>query len=148
MNLNDLFKIPTMQQWQYKVHTAMYSPYSKEHPMDVYLRDKQTFKEWNEWRGVESKDDFNQQYIIGLIRLKSNPDKWLFVGVYKVIERYSNYKSTEIGYQIELTNQFEEYIDKVIIDLHFHTRHGRACKLQTYINHMSVDSILPIPYKG
>ena len=63
--LNDLFHLTEDEMRKYKIHLAAYNGY--EQPLDVFARDREEWKGWNEWRG--GKDDFNREYII--IRLSA-----------------------------------------------------------------------------
>ena len=82
--LNDLFQLTEDEMRKYKIHLAAYNGY--EQPLDVFARDREEWKAWNEWRG--GKDDFNREYIIGLIPDYHKIDKYVFGGVFKVIKRY------------------------------------------------------------
>ena len=55
--LNDLFHLTEDEMRKYKIHLAAYNGY--EHPLDVFARDREEWKGWNEWRG--GKDDFNRR---------------------------------------------------------------------------------------
>ena len=50
-----------------RIHLASWN--KVEHPLDVFVRDKQQWQGWNEYRG--QRDDFNKKYIFALIQFIS-----------------------------------------------------------------------------
>ena len=68
---------------KYKIHFAVWN--RVEQPLDVFVRDREEWKGWNSWRG--NRDDYSREYIFSLIRYYPQPDKWLFGGIFKVVER-------------------------------------------------------------
>ncbi len=143
--LNDLFHLPEDEMRKYKIHLAAYNGY--EQPLDVFARDRNEWKAWNEWRG--GKDDFNREYILGQIPDYPNADKFVFGGVFRVIERYDDWHETEVGYKVELTNQFESLIGRLIVGFsRYHGLRGRAFLLENFMESMSIAEILENPYEG
>ncbi len=145
--LNDLFHLTEDEMGKYKLHLATRDNYGKE-PLDVFVRDRDEWKEWNEWR--ENKDDFKREYILGLIHDYHKTDKYVFGGIFRVIERHHDWPETKIGYKVELTNQFENLIGRLVIDFSRckKAKRGRAFLLENHINEMSVSEILQNPYEG
>ena len=143
--LNDLFHLTEDEMTKYKVHLAAYNGY--EQPLDVFARDRDEWKFWNEWRG--GKDDFNREYILGLIPDYHKTDKYVFGGVFKVIERYDDWQVTEVGYKVELTNQFESLIGRLVVSFsRYQGLRGRAFLLENFMDSMSIAEILENPYEG
>lgn len=143
--LNDLFHLTEDEMTKYKVHLAAYNGY--EQPLDVFARDREEWKFWNEWRG--GKDDFNREYILGLIPDYHKTDKYVFGGIFKVIERYDNWQETEVGYKVELTNQFESLIGRLVVGFsRYQGLRGRAFLLENFMDSMSIAEILENPYEG
>ena len=143
--LNDLFHLTEDEMRKYKIHLAAYNGY--EQPLDVFARDREEWKGWNEWRG--GKDDFNREYIIGLIPDYHKIDKYVFGGVFKVIKRYDDWQETEVGYKVELTNQFESLIGRLVVDFsRYQGLRGRAFLLENFMDSMSIAEILENPYEG
>ena len=68
---------------EYKIHFAVWN--GEEQPLDVFVRDPDEWKGWNSWRG--GRDDFSRKFIFSLIRYYHQIDKWLFGGIFEVIER-------------------------------------------------------------
>lgn len=143
--LNDLFHLTEDEMRKYKIHLAAYNGY--EQPLDVFARDREEWKGWNEWRG--GKDDFNREYIIGLIPDYHKIDKYVFGGVFKVIKRYDDWQETEVGYKVELTNQFKSLIGRLVIGFsRYQGLRGRAFLLENFMDSMSIAEILENPYEG
>lgn len=118
-----------------------------EHPLDVYVQDKNQWKAWNEWR--DNKDDFNRAYIFTLINYYHEPNKWLFGGIYKITNRHNNYKATEVGYEVELVDLHTDFIGRLIIDFtRYQGMRGRSFKLENYFSQFTVSEILKQPYDG
>lgn len=143
--LNDLFHLTEDEMRKYKIHLAAYNGY--EQPLDVFARDREEWKGWNEWRG--GKDDFNREYIIGLIPDYHKIDKYVFGGVFKVIKRYDDWQETEVGYKVELTNQFKSLIGRLVVGFsRYQGLRGRAFLLENFMDSMSIAEILENPYEG
>lgn len=143
--LNDLFHLTEDEMRKYKIHLAAYNGY--EQPLDVFARDREEWKGWNEWRG--GKDDFNREYIIGLIPDYHKINKYVFGGVFKVIKRYDDWQKTEVGYKVELTNQFESLIGRLVVGFsRYQGLRGRAFLLENFMDSMSIAEILENPYEG
>ena len=145
IKLNDLFHLTEDEMRKYKIHLAAYNGY--EQPLDVFARDREEWKGWNEWRG--GKDDFNREYIIGLIPDYHKIDKYVFGGVFKVIKRYDDWQETEVGYKVELTNQFKSLIGRLVVGFsRYQGLRGRAFLLENFMDSMSIAEILENPYEG
>lgn len=143
--LNDLFQLSKEELRTYKLHLAAYN--GAIQPLDVFVRDKEEWREWNEWRG--NKDDFNRDYILGLIPDYHKNGKYIFGGIFKIIERYDNYQETYKGYKVELTNRFESLIGRLVIKFdRYQGMRGRAFKLENYIDDLSVSEIMENVYEG
>ncbi len=143
--LNDLFRLPKEEQKKYKLHLSAYNGY--EHPLDVFARDPEEWKSWNEWRG--GKDDFNREYILGMIPDYHRPGKYVFGGIFKVVKRLDDWQETSKGYEVELTNQFESLIGRLVVDFYrYQGLRGRAFLLESFIDYFSVSEILQKPYEG
>ena len=143
--LNDLFHLTEDEMTKYKVHLAAYNGY--EQPLDVFARDRNEWKFWNEWRG--GKDDFNREYILGLIPDYHKTDKYVFGGVFKVIERYDDWQETEVGYKVELTNQFDSLIGRLVVGFsRYQGLRGRAFLLENFMDSMTIAEILEKTYEG
>lgn len=129
----------------FKLHLACWNGY--EQPLNVYLNDREKWIGWNQWRG--GKNDFNRKFIFSLIQFYHEPNKWLFGGIFKIIERYDNWQETEIGYKVELQELHNELIGRLILDFtRYQGMRGRAYKLENYYSDLNVSQILKRPYDG
>ena len=128
-----------------KLHLACWNGY--EQPLNVYLQDWNKWVNWNQWRG--NKNDFNRQYIFSLIEFYHEPNKWLFGGIFRVKQRFENWKETEVGYDLELIDLHKELIGRLVIDFHrYQGLRGRAFKLENYYSNFIISQILKKPYDG
>lgn len=127
-----------------KIHFAKYNGY--DNPLDLFLNNPDEIKGWNEWRGGDN--DFNRTYIFTVVQFPKRKDRWLFVGIYKVIKRYDDYIDTKHGYDVELTNLCSELIGRLIVDYYFYYPHGRSAIMKNYLDYISIAEILPSKYDG
>lgn len=145
IRLNYLFKFNARDLVKYKLHLAAYN--GKEHPLDVFNDNFEEWMYWNEWR--DGKDDFPREYIFSLIPIKYKVDKYLFGGIFKIIERYNDWEKTKQGYKIELVEEYMPYIGRVEVDFHRYTGlRGRAFKLENFIENMTISQIYERVYDG
>ena len=132
---------PVPDQREYKVHLASWN--GETHPLDVFVRDRSEWKQWNTWRST--KDEFNRRYIFALIDFYPERDTWLFGGVYEVIARsLENYSHS---YEVELKEEAAEFIGRLKIKFKRPSR-SRSVKLENYYSRMVVSELLPEPYSG
>ena len=93
--LNDLLGLSAEEMRDYKLHLAKYN--GEIQPLDVFARDFEEWKYWNEWRGEGSKDVFNRKYILGLIHDYHRTNKYIFGGIYEVKKSLEDYNETNGG---------------------------------------------------
>lgn len=137
--LSDLVAVKLPE--DYKVHLANWN--GRHHPLDVFVRDKAEWQNWNAWRG--DKDDFNRKYIFSLIDCYQEKNIWLFGGVYEVLARDSAKKA--YSYTVKLTEQFQGMIGR--LKVHFNRPgRARALKLENHHENITVAEVLPMAYSG
>lgn len=144
----EILNIKETELKQYKLHIATKNEFGQE-PLSVFLENWEIWKGWNQWR--KERDDFSRPKIFSLIRFHHEPHKWLFGGIFNVIDRHDNYKDTEVGYTVELDNLHKELIGRLII--HFNrsvanAKRGRAFYLENYYKDFEVAEILKNKYDG
>ena len=145
IKLNSILNLSETDLWNYKLHLAAWNGY--EHPLDVFVRDFVEWKGWNKWR--KNRDDFNREFIFTLIPDYRRPGKYIFGGVFRVVERYQDFAETEIGYRVELAEQYKELIGRLVVDFYrYQGLRGRAFIFANYINDMTVAEITEKPYGG
>ncbi|MFA5904759.1 MAG: GIY-YIG nuclease family protein [Desulfobacula sp.] len=126
---------------QYKFHAARWN--GDDQPLDVYVRDKKEWFNWNTWRN--KKDEFSRKYIFSLIDFYPESDMWLFGGIYEVLKR--NDIPNSHSYEIKELSQYSGYVGRLKIRLKKPSR-GRAFYLEHHLNTMAVSEMLKQPYSG
>ncbi|MFW6030421.1 MAG: GIY-YIG nuclease family protein [Halanaerobiales bacterium] len=126
---------------KYKFHAARWN--EEDQPLDVFVRDKEEWFNWNRWRG--SKNEFTREYIFSLIDFYHEANTWLFGGIYKVLERRK--KPNDFSYEIEEVMEYKPYVGRLKIKLDKPSR-GRSFYLEKYYSKMIVSEILRAPYSG
>ena len=145
--LNDLLRLSEEEMREYKLHLAKFN--GETQPLDVFARDFEEWKYWNEWRGKGTKDVFNRKYILGLIHDYHRSNKYIFGGIFEVKNRLEDYNETNVGYEIELSDKLKPLIGRLVI--HFESyqgMRGRAFLLENYIDSCSVSEIAEKCYEG
>ena len=127
--------------YKFKFHAARWN--GEHQPLDVYVRDKNEWFEWNTWRN--NKDEFSREYIFSLIDFYPENDMWLFGGIYKVLKR--NNIPNEHSYEIEELTEYSPYVGRLKVKLEKPSR-GRAFYLEHHLPKMKVAEILKQPYSG
>jgi hypothetical protein len=125
----------------FKLHLACWNGIHQ--PLDVFVRDRAEWDNWNRWRGV--RDDFSRDYIFSLIDFYPEKDRWLFGGAYRVLSRKRVNHAP--SYDIEILEDSRPLIGRLKLHL---KRPGRA-KAVNFENHyksLVVVEIAPAPYSG
>ena len=99
----------------YKIHLATGFP---NPPLEAFFEGK--FKEWQEW---QTRKNFQCEMVVSLIELRRN--KWLFAGVYKILD-HEKRSEKHISYSTELLDGLDDIIGRIIVH---HERKGRAAYL-------------------
>jgi hypothetical protein len=136
IKLEDFLKINDIE--SYKIHFAVWN--GEVQPLDVFVRDRDEWKGWNSWKG--NKNDFSREYIFSLIRFYPQPEKWMFGGIFKVVERKKD------GYVVVLEEQYQEYIGRLVIDYSGPKARGRAFYLEKHYPKLILSQIFEKPYSG
>ena len=126
----------------YKVHLASWN--HVVHPLDVFLKDRDEWKSWNEWRSMQ--DDFNRQYIFTLIDYYHEHNVWLFGGIYEVVKRLG--KTRARGYEVDLTDQYKSLIGRLKVHFERGSIRQKSITLERYLDAFTVHEILSSEYKG
>lgn len=139
IKLQNLLKIDPPE--EYKIHFAVWN--GEEEPLDVFVRDQNEWKGWNSGRSTKSKrDDFSRRYIFSLIRFYSQPDKWLFGGIFEVKERNKDINT------VQLDQLYNEYIGRLLIYYPGPRVRGRAFYLEKHYSNLIVAQVFDKPYSG
>ncbi len=139
---DSILKLSDIEQRKYKLHLACWN--GEKHPLNVYLNGWDGWVGWNEWRG--GKNDFNREYIFSLIQFYHEPNKWLFGGIFKVVDGHEDWAN---GYKLELIDLHKDLIGRLIIDFfRYQGMRGRAYLLESYYKDFVVSEILKKQYDG
>lgn len=130
--------MPIADLHDYKIHFAVWN--GEEQPLDVFVRDQDEWKGWNSWKG--GRDDFSRRYIFSVIRYYGQPDRWLFGGIFEVLER--NIKSNTI----ELIDLYREYVGRLLIDYSGPKARGRAFYLENHYNLLKLAQLFEKSFEG
>lgn len=133
----DLFRIANLK--DYKLHFAVYN--KTDEPLDVFLRNRDEWRGWNAWR-PRYRDDFNRPYIFSMMRFYHQPARWLFGGIYKVVGRHATYND------VELTDQYQGYIGRLLIHHPGPGIQGRAFLPDRYYSDLLISQIFDKAYSG
>lgn len=125
-----------------KIHVAQKAGDTR--PIDVFTR---SFDEWqNSWNGAyHSNHCWNRKYIFSMIELPSEPDCWLFGGIFHVIS--AKPEGSRMFYKIGLSAEWEALIGRLVIRWVKDAR-AKGRKSETILPQMSVNEILPDVYVG
>jgi|SRR5579871_1026830 len=134
-----LFQIDNLA--EYKMHFAVWN--GEEHPLDVFVQDREAWKGWNSWRNRNGKDDFNRRFIFSIIRFYPQAERWLFGGIFEVLDR-----TPKDHYVIRLVKQGQEYIGRLLFQHPGPGVQGRAFLPETYYDQLKVIQIFEKPYDG
>ena len=131
----------------FKIHFARHEkgtvPLDECRPLDVWVRDK---KEWQEWQETyPGRNDFNRQYIFSLMEFHHEPETWLFGGVFKVLGVVDGPAGK--NYKVELKDMGSEFIGRLKIKSSYNSRPTRI-NMDTCYSEFEVKEILSEPYSG
>lgn len=130
--------IPISNLHDFKIHFAVSN--GDEQPLDVFVRDQQEWLGWNSWRG--SRNDFSRQYIFSLIRYYHQSNRWLFGGIFEVVERKTD------SYSVMLSDVHQEFIGRLLIDHPGAGARGRAFYLENYFDEFKVSQVFEESFQG
>lgn len=125
-----------------KVHFAVWN--QEKHPIDVLATDQDEWQGWNSWKS--NKDDFNRQFIFSVAQDKTDPSRWLFGGIWEVLERRPEQHAR--SYTVTLR---EDLMGPFIRRLYI--RHGRTGRnirrtMESVLPTMTVAEIVEEPFAG
>ena len=144
LKLNDLLKIDVKELSKYKLHLAKSN--SEDQPLDVFAKDRNEWVSWNTYR--KERDDFNREYIFSLIQDYHYGDRYIFGGVFRVLERYADWKErNNTGYRIEEVEEFSPYVGRLEIGFSAIKSRGRAFCFERWVDDMVVLQIRDKSYQ-
>jgi hypothetical protein len=125
---------------QYKLHLACEN---EEHirPLDRYVSGREHWVGWNQWRG--NRNDWTRPYIFSLMEFYPRTGRWLFGGVFKLLDRGKK------GYKLETVEAYRKFKGRLLFTFkRYRGMRGRAFYLENYIDQFEVAELLPAPYSG
>ena len=125
---------------KYKLHVARWS--GEDQPLDVYVRDKKEWRDWNRWRN--EYDEFSRQYVFSMMDFYHESNMWLFGGIYEITGRGEKHSHS---YEIRDLPEHSHFIGRLKIRME-RPKRGRAFLLEGLIDKMKVSEILREPYSG
>ncbi|MGB0155505.1 MAG: GIY-YIG nuclease family protein [Verrucomicrobiales bacterium] len=126
----------------YKFHAARKNDQGVE-PLDVFVRDREEWLGWNRWRNP--RNEFNREFVFSLIDFYPENARWLFGGIYRILERKS--VAGAGGYVIEEVSEYSNLVGRLKIQMPKPSR-GRSFLLEKHYDKMVIDEILREPYSG
>lgn len=143
--VNTLF--PSFDWDDAKTHVAQKSPNNR--PIDVFTR---SFDEWQgNWNGgFHSNHCWNRRYIFSMIELPTQPDCWLFGGIFEVLSyRKGKTRGGKDGmiYKVRLAELGDSLIGRLVIHWVKDAR-PKGRKPESMLDDMQISEILPETYAG
>ncbi len=116
---------PNLDPAEAKLHLAAWN--GSEHPLDVYLAGN--FNDWQRWQNAKN---FERRFVISLIDIPHQRNKWLFAGVYRSngSERKwsEEYKKRYNWYELTEEQAYKGMNGRLVVTF---SRSGRASYLLT-----------------
>ncbi len=120
----------------YRVHLAKQAGATK--PIDVLARSKEEWKNWQMHKGKRNR--FPVDYIISFAQI--NGDRFLFGGVFKVINR------TKESYEVQLLEDYEDLIGRVVLEYRGTSKRNTVFKLENIFQKLRIIEIYAKKYSG
>ena len=141
LKIYDIFQLEDST--KYKLHLGGYN--GEWNPLDLYIKDENEWKYWNEWRNPKTwKNEWNRDFIFSLIEFYPKPNTWLFGGIFKVTDR-----PNKKNYVIEEVEKYRKYDGKLLLNFERYLgMRGRSFLLEGYIESITVNQIFEYKYSG
>lgn len=143
--LKDILGLPSEEYKKYNLHLAAYN--GDVQPLDVFSIDPEEWKGWNEYRN--GKNVWTRNYIFTLIPDYHKQNRYVFGGIFRVIERFNDWKETKRGYHVELDNKYSSLIGRLVVEFYrYQGLRGRNYLFEKFVDSMYVAEITELPYSG
>jgi len=124
----------------YKLHLAGRNE-DWVNPLDEYVAARQNWHGWNEWRG--NRNDWTRPYILSFLEFYPKRDRWLFGGIFKVLERGPD------KYKLEVVSSFDKCEGRLLAGFkRYQGMRGRAFYLENHIDQFEIAEMFPSAYSG
>lgn len=119
-----------------KMHLACWN--GSDNPLDIFFEGK-----FSDWQAEQTKRNFERPYILSLIQL-TEPNCWLFAGIYKSMGCEFSEATNCFTYRTELTSALAELVGRLILSFE---RPGRQSYLlaEKWTETMTIHAIHPEP---
>lgn len=125
-----------------KLHCAVWN--GAEQPLEVFARSWEAWVGWNRWR--PNTNDFNRRYVVSLMQVYTERDKWIFGGLFEVVGT-TNVPGPN-GYDVKLVDHpIQAWVGRLKVHFHLTGRQVRR-SLETVINNITIAEVLPVRYAG
>ncbi|MBD3654493.1 GIY-YIG nuclease family protein [Kangiella sp.] len=133
--------------WQnIKIHIAQKS--GNERPIDVFTN---SFLDWQDrWNGgFHSNHCWNRDFVFSLIELPAEPGKWLFGGLFRVLEyKKGLYKGRSgVMYKVVHSDELDSLVGRLVVHWEKDAR-AKGRKPESILSDMAISEILPEQYAG
>ena len=133
--LRDIWPIANPE--DYKIHYAINN--GEDEPLDVWVRDPEAWKGWQEYRGPTEDERFNRPYIFSLMRCYREKDVWLFGGVFRVLRHHDR------GRQVKLvTDKNFHFAGRLKLRSDYRERPKRGLNFENHYDSLEVAEVLPV----
>ena len=129
--------IPIINKNDFKIHIARWN--GIEQPLDVFARSREQWQGWQEYR--PKRDEFNRPYIFSIMHYYTEPDSWLFGGIWNVLKRLPD------QYVVQLNDHAKGFIGRLKLRLNYRNRATRL-NMENYYDHFEVAEVLTEPFSG
>jgi hypothetical protein len=132
IKLTDIIRLENCN--EYNLHLSCWN--GSEHPLDIFLRDENEYKKWQEWKGNQKdgkiiRQKFLRDYILSFVQVyHEGSDIHLFTGIYKIVARLDD------KYEVEKINMFQDLVGRLKI------KHKRKGQLSSFLFENVVDDML------
>jgi hypothetical protein len=140
-----IYEVIQLEEYEkYKLHLACTEPEGTS-PLDVYLKNEEDWKGWNEWRNQKTlKNEWNRDYIFSLIQFYPKPNTYLFGGIFKVLDR-----PDKGNYVIEEVKKYKKYNGRLLLNFErYQGLRGRSFLFENYVDYITVNQIFEYKYTG
>ena len=143
--LQDILGLSMEKMKKFNLHLAAKS--NGVEPLDVFATNREEWREWNEYR--DGKNVWTRDYIFTLIPDYHKQNRYVFGGVYQIIERFENWQENLRGYHVELDEMYNSFIGRLYVEFYRYPGLRRRNYLfENFIESMCVAEITEMPYSG
>ena len=140
--LEDIFPIENVEDYKSHFGRQYEDGENRPHPIDEWLEDRSNWKHWQETRNPEPEHNFDSvKFIFSMMQIYpeqdiyTEPDTWLFGGIFEIIDKYKD------RYEVEQLELGSEFIGRLILRVKYRGQQTRPY-LETHYSKIEVLEIL------